>query len=60
MNLKTTLLAGLLCLAGIAHAAAVDDGQTGQDLRHGAVQIIEHGNLLTALPGTGVLRCILH
>ena len=28
--------------AGIAHAAAVDDGQTGGDLRHGAVEIVKH------------------
>ena len=28
--------------AGIAHAAAVDDGQPRQDLRHSAVQIVKH------------------
>ena len=34
---------GIVCGgAGIAHAAAVDDGQTGGDLRHGAVEIVKH------------------
>ena len=28
--------------AGVSHAAAVDDGQPRQDLRHGAVQIVKH------------------
>ena len=28
--------------AGISHAAAVDDGQPRQDLRHSAIQIVKH------------------